>query len=139
MGAVAALTGPQDDVDAMLVEFKARRDYLVPALRKLGFDIPVVPQGAFYVYAGCGNLMKDSYAFALDLLERSPEAEVLDALDIAHDEIKKLCKMQHDLREQKGKEKIEVNPPLDPARFTMPGRRPAAPPPVKPKAPAVLP
>ena len=52
-------------------EFKARRDYLVPALRSLGFDIPVMPQGAFYVYAGCGRLTKDSYAFARDLLEKA--------------------------------------------------------------------
>jgi len=52
-------------------EFKARRDYLVPALRELGFDIPVMPQGAFYIYAGCGRLTKDSYAFARDLLEKA--------------------------------------------------------------------
>jgi aspartate/methionine/tyrosine aminotransferase len=52
-------------------EFKARRDYLVPALRDLGFDIPVMPQGAFYAYAGCGRLTKDSYAFARDLLEKA--------------------------------------------------------------------
>ena len=32
-------------------EFQARRDYLVPALRELGFAIPVEPDGAFYVYA----------------------------------------------------------------------------------------
>jgi len=51
-------------------EFKARRDYLVPALRGLGFDIPVMPQGAFYVYAGCGRLTKDSFGFVRDLLER---------------------------------------------------------------------
>jgi aspartate/methionine/tyrosine aminotransferase len=52
-------------------EFQARRDYLVPALRGLGFDIPVMPQGAFYVYAGCGRLTKDSLAFARELLERA--------------------------------------------------------------------
>ena len=56
-------------LEARVKEFKARRDYLVPALRKLGFEIPVMPQGAFYVYAGCGNLTKDSFAFARDLLE----------------------------------------------------------------------
>jgi polyribonucleotide nucleotidyltransferase len=39
------------------------------------------------------------------------EAEVLDALDIAHGEIKKLCALQHELRELKGKEKIEVSAP----------------------------
>jgi aspartate/methionine/tyrosine aminotransferase len=52
-------------------EFKARRDYLVPGLRRLGFEIPVMPQGAFYIYAGCGQLTKDSYAFARDLLEQA--------------------------------------------------------------------
>ena len=51
-------------------ELKARRDYLVPALRTLGFDIPVMPQGAFYVYAGCAKLTSDSFAFARDLLEQ---------------------------------------------------------------------
>jgi aspartate/methionine/tyrosine aminotransferase len=52
-------------------EFKARRDYLVPELRRLGFEIPVMPQGAFYIYAGCGKLMQDSYKFARDLLEQA--------------------------------------------------------------------
>jgi aspartate/methionine/tyrosine aminotransferase len=32
-------------------EFQRRRDYLVPALRELGFGVPVMPDGAFYVYA----------------------------------------------------------------------------------------
>src|SRR5213082_1902248 len=40
-----------------------------------------------------------------------PEAEILDALDIAHSEIKKLCALQHELREQAGKPKLEVEPP----------------------------
>jgi len=52
-------------------EFKARRDYLVPELRKLGFEIPVMPEGAFYVYAGCAKLTRDSFAFARDLLEQA--------------------------------------------------------------------
>ena len=34
------------------------------------------------------------------------EDEILDALDIAHGEIKKLCALQHELREQAGREKI---------------------------------
>ena len=50
-------------------ELKARRDYLVPELRRLGFEIPVMPQGAFYIYAGCGKLTSDSFGFARDLLE----------------------------------------------------------------------
>src|SRR5918998_801638 len=40
-----------------------------------------------------------------------PEAEILDALDIAHSEIKKLCQVQHELRELAGKEKVEIEPP----------------------------
>ncbi len=43
--------------------------------------------------------------------EEISEAEVLDALDIAHSEIKKLCALQHELREQKGKEKIVIEAP----------------------------
>src|SRR5205823_13488318 len=40
-----------------------------------------------------------------------PEAEILDALDIAHEELKKLCALQHELREQAGKPKLEVEVP----------------------------
>jgi polyribonucleotide nucleotidyltransferase len=45
-----------------------------------------------------------------------PEAEILDALDIAHSEIKKLCALQRELAEKVGKPKLEVaSPQLDPA------------------------
>ena len=45
-----------------------------------------------------------------------PEAEILDALDIAHGEIKKLCALQRELAAKVGKPKIEaVFPQLDPA------------------------
>ncbi len=40
-----------------------------------------------------------------------PEAEILDALDIAHGEIKKLCAAQRELREKAGKPKAEVDVP----------------------------
>ena len=40
-----------------------------------------------------------------------PEAEILDALDIAHGEIKKLCALQRELAEKAGKPKIEVEIP----------------------------
>ena len=52
-------------------EFRARRDYLVPALRDLGFDIAQKPPGAFYVYAGCSRLTKDSARFTHELLEEA--------------------------------------------------------------------
>jgi polyribonucleotide nucleotidyltransferase len=39
------------------------------------------------------------------------EAEILDALDIAHSEIKKLCAAMQELADKAGKEKVEVEPP----------------------------
>ena len=51
--------------------FQDRRDYLVPALQRLGFEIPVIPEGAFYLYANCKNLTDDSYDFCLKLLEEA--------------------------------------------------------------------
>lgn len=50
-------------------EFKRRRDFLLPALKNLGFKVEVEPQGAFYIYANCEKFTKDSYEFAYDLLE----------------------------------------------------------------------
>lgn len=51
--------------------FRQRRDFLAPALRGLGFDIPHTPQGAFYIYAGCGRFTRDSHTLACDLLEEA--------------------------------------------------------------------
>ena len=74
-GQYAALRALDADVRVELerrrAEFKRRRDYLVPALRGLGFGIPVSPQGAFYVYADCRPLGRDSDTFARDLLEQA--------------------------------------------------------------------
>ncbi|MBC7415666.1 MAG: pyridoxal phosphate-dependent aminotransferase [Herminiimonas sp.] len=49
-------------------EFKRRRDYLVPALVGLGFKVPVLPDGAFYVYADCSALDADADQLTLDML-----------------------------------------------------------------------
>lgn len=51
--------------------FRQRRDFLLPALRELGFEIPVTPAGAFYLYADCSRFTDDSYTFALDVLEKA--------------------------------------------------------------------
>src|SRR6202162_5768650 len=40
-----------------------------------------------------------------------PEAEILDALDIAHEEIKKLCAAQRELAKKAGKPKLDVQVP----------------------------
>ncbi len=49
-------------------QFAARRDYLVPALRELGFKIPNTPEGAFYVYADVSNFSDDSFRFCTEVL-----------------------------------------------------------------------
>lgn len=71
----AALAAFKPETVAILeqrrAEFSARRDYLLPALRELGFEIPVTSQGAFYLYANCSRFTDDSYAFANDLLEEA--------------------------------------------------------------------
>jgi aspartate/methionine/tyrosine aminotransferase len=49
-------------------EFQRRRDFLVPALRALGFGVPVVPDGAFYIYADVSRFSDDSFEFVRSLL-----------------------------------------------------------------------
>jgi aspartate aminotransferase len=55
--AIAALTGPQDDVETMRLAFDRRRRVIVNELNKIeGFSVPT-PQGAFYVYADVTALL----------------------------------------------------------------------------------
>jgi aspartate/methionine/tyrosine aminotransferase len=71
----AALSAFTPEVMAILEErrqaFQQRRDFLLPALRDVGFSIPVTPQGAFYLYAGCEGMTDDSQAFAQVLLKEA--------------------------------------------------------------------
>jgi aspartate/methionine/tyrosine aminotransferase len=57
-------------------EFKARRDYFIPALQQLGFDIPVMPDGAFYAWADCSKIcsklgIKDSWDLAFEIMRKA--------------------------------------------------------------------
>ena len=52
-------------------EFKRRRDYIVPALRELGFKVPVTPDGAFYVYADCSALSDDADQLTIAMLNEA--------------------------------------------------------------------
>lgn len=57
-------------LNARRAEFAARRDYLLPELRRLGFDIPHSPAGALYIYAGIQKFSTDSQQFCLEMLEQ---------------------------------------------------------------------
>ena len=58
-------------LEARRLEFRARRDYLLPTLRDLGFEIAGTPEGAFYLYADCSRFTDDSYGFSVRLLEET--------------------------------------------------------------------
>ncbi len=77
-GAAEALgteAGRQDTL-AMKAEYAARRDYLVKALRELGFAIPQ-PAGAFYVFAQIPDgLEQDDVAFSLALAQEGKVAVI---------------------------------------------------------------
>jgi len=57
-------------------EFKARRDYFIPALQSLGLAVPVMPDGAFYAWADCTQAaqrlgVEGSWDFAFALMQRA--------------------------------------------------------------------
>ncbi len=71
----AALAAFEHDNLAILEQrrqqFQQRRDYLLGALRRLGFELPLTPQGAFYLYANCEKFSNDSFSFAQTLLHEA--------------------------------------------------------------------
>ena len=57
-----------DILEQRRAELDQRRRFLIPALRSLGFGVPVVPEGAFYIYADSSRLAPDSFSFAREVL-----------------------------------------------------------------------
>ena len=72
-------------VEARRVELDERRRYLVPALESVGFRVPVVPQGAFYVYADSSGLAPDSFDLARRIL-REAHIAMTPGKDFGHHE-----------------------------------------------------
>lgn len=71
-GGVAALQGPQDEVDAMCAEYEKRRTIIVDELEDAGFDFPA-PEAAFYAFIPveddddvelCESLLKEAHVAA---------------------------------------------------------------------------
>jgi aspartate/methionine/tyrosine aminotransferase len=57
-------------------EFKARRDYFIPALNGLGLTVPVLPDGGFYAWADCTALCRqlgvaDSWDASFEIMRRA--------------------------------------------------------------------
>jgi aspartate/methionine/tyrosine aminotransferase len=69
-------------------EFKARRDYFVPALNALGLTVPVMPDGAFYAWADCTAAadklgVKGSWDFAFEVM-RQTNLAITPGRDFGH-------------------------------------------------------
>ena len=64
-------------------EFRARRDFLVPALNALGLTVPVMPDGAFYAWADCSKHSADSWEFCFDVMKRAHVA-ITPGRDFGH-------------------------------------------------------
>ena len=66
-------------------EFRARRDFLVPALNALGLRVPVEPDGAFYAWADCSAHAGagGSWEFAYDVMRRGQVA-ITPGRDFGH-------------------------------------------------------
>ena len=54
--------------------FRERRDFIVPALERLGFKGPVPPDGAFYVYADVSAHAASSWDFCFNMMQRAQVA-----------------------------------------------------------------
>jgi aspartate/methionine/tyrosine aminotransferase len=85
----AGLAAFEPDTIALMEErrelYRQQRDFLLPALKALGFEVPVTPEGAFYIYANCARFTNDSYAFCWDVLENAGVA-ITPGLDFGHND-----------------------------------------------------
>jgi aspartate aminotransferase len=68
---LAALTGPQDAVDRMVVQFRRRRDAIVEGLNAIPGITCLKPQGAFYVFPNVKSFGKTSAELAAYLLDEA--------------------------------------------------------------------
>ena len=94
----AALTALKAETQIILDSrrdvFKQRRDFLLPALEQLGFDVAVKPQGAFYIYANCERFTDDSFSWVKKLLVEQGVA-LTPGIDFGEYEAGKHCRFSY--------------------------------------------
>lgn len=71
LAGVAALKEAKKETMAMRVRYNRRRLYMLERLKKMGFNIKVEPTGAFYFFVNVKHISDDSYALALDILDKA--------------------------------------------------------------------
>jgi aspartate/methionine/tyrosine aminotransferase len=82
----AALRGPQDDVRAMVAEFRERRDAMVAGLNQLPGVKCLTPKGAFYVFPNITGTGMSSKELSTALLEQAGVAALAGTAFGAHGE-----------------------------------------------------
>lgn len=87
-------------------ELRARRDYIVPALKALGFGVPVEPDGAFYVYLDCSAFSRDSTRFAHHMLQEIGVA-LTPGLDFGLDQPQRYMRLSYATSLDKMREAVE--------------------------------
>jgi aspartate/methionine/tyrosine aminotransferase len=96
----AALTALSDSTQQVLDErrneFRQRRDFLLPALKQLGFDIVAEPEGAFYIYANCERFTDDTFSWVKQLLSQQGVA-LTPGLDFGTYRAEKHCRFAYTL------------------------------------------
>lgn len=59
------------EYEARRGEFRKRRDYILQQVPALGIDVPVTPDGAFYLWGDCSRHSADSWKFVFDVMEHA--------------------------------------------------------------------
>ena len=75
-------------------EFRARRDFLVPALNDLGLTVPVMPDGAFYAWADCSAYGNSSWDFSFDVMRRAHVA-ITPGRDFGRDTAERFVRLSY--------------------------------------------
>jgi aspartate/methionine/tyrosine aminotransferase len=68
---IAALAHGAATTDTLRSAYQKRRGVLMHGLKRLGFEVPVAPRGAFYVFADARRFSTDSRRLASDILEKA--------------------------------------------------------------------
>ena len=71
LAGAAALTNSDKETQIMRETYNSRRVYMIERLRRMGFGLATEPTGAFYVFVNAKHISTDSYALALDILEKA--------------------------------------------------------------------
>lgn len=71
LAGAAALTHSDKETQIMRETYNRRRVYMIERLRRMGFGLATEPTGAFYVFVNAKHISTDSYALALDILEKA--------------------------------------------------------------------